>query len=47
MKWLSWAIAVLGLNMLISGVMVPGMNIVGIICGLLIAVLAVMGALKG
>jgi hypothetical protein len=46
MKWLSWAIAVLGLNILITSVM-GTMNIVGIICGLLIAVLAVMGALKG
>lgn len=44
MKWLSWAIVVLGLWILISGFM-PGM-ILNIIAGIVIAVLALMGALK-
>ena len=46
MKWLSWAIVVLGLWILITGFM-AAMNWVSILCGIVIAVLALMGALKG
>ena len=45
MKWLSWAIVVLGLWILIGG-FAPGM-ILNVIAGLVIAVLALMAALKG
>jgi hypothetical protein len=45
MKWLAWAICVLGLWILVSGFM-PGM-ILNIIAGAAIAVLALIGALKG
>jgi hypothetical protein len=46
MKWLSWAIVVLGIWILLTSVI--GMfNVIGLICGILIAVLALMGALKG
>jgi uncharacterized membrane protein len=45
MKWLSWSIVVLGLWILINGFM-GAMNWVSIICGVVIAVLALMGALK-
>ena len=46
MKWLSWAIVVLGLWILLTSVI--GMfNWIGLVCGILIAVLALMGALKG
>lgn len=46
MKFLSWAIVVLGLWILIGGFL-GTMNWVSIICGLVIAVLALIGALKG
>ena len=45
MKWLAWAICVLGLWILFSG-FVPGM-ILNIIAGIVIALLALMGALRG
>jgi len=44
MKFLSWAIVVLGLWILFSGFM-PGM-LLNIIAGVVIAVLALMAALK-
>jgi hypothetical protein len=44
MKFLSWAIVVLGLWILL-GAFMPGM-ILNIIAGALIAILALMGALK-
>jgi hypothetical protein len=45
MKWLSWSIVVLGIWILIGGFM-GGMNWLSVICGVVIAVLALMGALK-
>jgi hypothetical protein len=44
MKMVAWAIAVLGIWILLMGFM--PMNWVSIICGLVIAVLAIMGAVK-
>jgi hypothetical protein len=46
MKWIGWAICVIGINMLLTGFM-AGMNWIAIIAGLLVAVFALMGALKG
>ena len=46
MKWLSWAIVVLGIWILLTSV-IGGFNVIGLICGILVAVLALMGALKG
>lgn len=46
MKWLSWAIVVLGIWILVGGFM-GMMNWLSIICGLVIAVLALIGAIKG
>lgn len=45
MKFLSWAIVVLGLWILIGGFM-GAMNWVSIICGVVIAVLALISAIK-
>ena len=45
MKWIGWAIFVLGIWVLLMGVM-PAINWVGIICGVAIAVLAAIGAIK-
>jgi hypothetical protein len=46
MKFLSWAICVLGLTMLVGGFL-GAMNWVNIVGGLIIAVLALIGAIKG
>jgi hypothetical protein len=46
MKWLGWAICVLGIHLLITSVM-GGFNVIGLIAGILIAVLALMAAIKG
>ena len=45
MNLLSWAICVLGIWILVGGFM-GGMNWVSIICGIVIAVLALIAALK-
>jgi hypothetical protein len=46
MKLVSWAIAVLGVWILLGGI-IGGLNWVSIICGVAIAVLAIIGAIKG
>ena len=46
MKWLGWAICVLGIWILLTSV-IGGFNVVGLICGIVIALLALMAALKG
>ena len=46
MKWLGWAIAVLGIWILLTSV-IGAFNVVGLICGIVIAVLAIIAALKG
>jgi hypothetical protein len=45
MKLMSWAMAFLGLWILLAGIMGSNM-IVSVICGLVIVVLSVMAALK-
>jgi len=46
MKLVAWAIAVLGVWILVGGIM-PALNWVSIVCGVAIAVLAIIGAVKG
>jgi hypothetical protein len=46
MKLVAWAIAVLGVWILLGGV-IGGLNWVSIICGVAIAILAIIGAIKG
>jgi len=46
MKLVAWAIAVLGVWILVGGFM-GALNWVSIICGAAIAVLAIIGAIKG
>lgn len=46
MKWLGWSIAVLGIWILLTSV-IGAFNVVGLICGIVIAVLAIIAALKG
>ncbi len=46
MKWLSWSICVLGIWILVNGFLGPAMNWVSIVCGIVIAVLAIIGAVK-
>jgi hypothetical protein len=46
MKWLGWSIVVLGIWILLTSV-IGAFNVVGLICGIVIAVLALMAALKG
>jgi len=43
--WLGWSICVLGIWMLLTGIIGPGLNWVSIICGIAIAVLAAIGAI--
>jgi len=45
MKWLGWSIAVLGIWILLSGI-IGVLNWVSIVCGVVIAVLAIIGAIK-
>jgi len=45
MSWLSWAICVLGIWILLTGIFAP-LNWVSIVCGIVIAVLALIGAIK-
>lgn len=47
MKWIGWAICVLGIWVLLTGIFGPAMNWVSIVCGVVIAVLAAIGAIKG
>ncbi len=46
MKWLGWAICVLGIWILLSSV-IGAFNVIGLICGIVIALLALMAAIKG
>jgi D-alanyl-lipoteichoic acid acyltransferase DltB (MBOAT superfamily) len=45
MKWIGWSIAVLGVWILLGGI-IGGLNWVNIICGVVIAVLAIIGAIR-
>ena len=47
MNWLGWAICVLGIWILLTGILGPALNWIGIICGIVIAVLAAIGAVTG
>lgn len=46
MKWIGWAICVLGISVLLTGIIGPAINWVNIVCGVVIAVLAAIGAIK-
>ena len=45
MKWIGWSICVLGIWILLTAILGPVLNLVGIICGIVIAVLAAIGAI--
>ena len=45
MKWIGWSIAVLGIWILLSGI-IGTLNWVSIACGVVIAVLAIIGAIR-
>ena len=45
MNWIGWAICVLGIWVLLTGILGPAMW-VSIVCGVVIAVLAAIGAVK-
>ena len=45
MTWLGWMICALGIWILLAGILGPVLNWVGIICGIVIAVLAAIGAI--
>jgi len=45
MKWIGWSIAVLGIWVLLGGI-IGALNWVSIICGVVIAVLAIIGAIR-
>ncbi len=48
MKWIGWAVCVLGIWVLLTGIIGPAaVNWVNIVCGVVIAVLAAIGAIKG
>lgn len=44
MRWIGWSICVLGIWILLTGILGGALNWVGIICGIVIAVLAAIGA---
>jgi len=46
MKWIGWSICVLGIWILLTGIIAPAISWVNIICGVVIAVLAIIGAIK-
>ncbi len=46
MKWIGWSICVLGIWILLTGILGPAISWVSIICGVVIAVLAIIGAIK-
>jgi hypothetical protein len=45
MKWIGWSIFVLGIWVLLTGV-IGAVNWINIVCGVVIAVLAAIGAVK-
>jgi len=45
MKWLGWSIAVIGIWILLSGI-IGGLNWASIVCGVVVAVLAIIGAIR-